>query len=164
MVDKGLRKFPPLAAGHPAVGTLCGICQRAIETGDETTLIPKEAPPADGRAHTVEAALCHWVCVTEALRLADGQPMRNAWTPPPGAVEPVNHFHALYMRLAQINEGLLREAPKVPGVLEQPVFGELLGSCADLGNKTAELTRMLDGIRRDFPHIWEVWLASTGDM
>ena len=164
MVDKSLCKFPPLAADHPAVGALCGICQRAIETGDETTLVPKEAAAADGRAHTVEAALCHWVCVTEALGRAERQPMRNAWTPPPGAVEPVNHFHTLYMRLAQINEGLLREAPKVPGVLEQPVFGELLGSCADLGNKAAELTRMLDGIRRDFPHIWEVWLAATRDM
>ena len=43
-----------------------------LEAGDETTLVPIELPPRDGRAHTVEAALCHWACVAEALRLARG--------------------------------------------------------------------------------------------
>ena len=64
------RRYPPLPAGHPSIGEPCGVCRRLIEAGDETTLVPVERPPDDGRVHTVEAALCHWVCVTEALRLA----------------------------------------------------------------------------------------------
>jgi hypothetical protein len=64
------RKYPPLPAGHFSIGEPCGVCTRPIEAGDETTLVPIEHPPRDGRAHTVEAALCHWACVAEALRLA----------------------------------------------------------------------------------------------
>jgi hypothetical protein len=66
------RKYSPLPVGHPSIGEPCGVCKRPLEAGDETTLVPIELPPRDGRAHTVEAALCHWACVAEALRLARG--------------------------------------------------------------------------------------------
>lgn len=66
------RRYPPLPAGHPSVGEPCRVCRRPIEAGDETTLVPIESPPDGGRGHAVEAVLCHWVCVAEALRLARG--------------------------------------------------------------------------------------------
>jgi hypothetical protein len=65
-----LRRFPPLPRGHPASGESCGICTRAIQAGDETTLIPNEPVPEEGRAQTVEGLICHWACVAEAMRAA----------------------------------------------------------------------------------------------
>ena len=65
-----MRKFPPLAADHPAVGQVCPACRKAIEAGDETTLIalgpgddPEEQARARaGRPYTAVAALVHWDC------------------------------------------------------------------------------------------------------
>ncbi len=154
-----LRKFPPLRADHPALGMPCGICQHKFEPGDETTLLPKEHPPEDGRIHTVEGALCHWACASAVARLARiGEDIKLAWLPPVNMKQaPVNHFHTLYVRLAEINDGLLVAAAKDPDIAVNSVFGELLGSCAELSNATARMTRMLEHIRRDFPNIWGAW-------
>ena len=158
-----LRRFPPLPPDHPAIGTPCAICSRNIEAGDETTLIPKEAPPGDGRVHTVEGAVCHWSCATAVARLVRiGEDLKLAWLPPANMKQaPVNHFHTLYVRLAEINDGLLAVAGKDPEIASNPVFGELLGSCAELSNATARMTRMLEGIRRDFPKIWGAWCEAV---
>ena len=96
------------------------------------------------------------------LQIVGGGPAENvSWVPPANAVHPVNHFHTLYMRLAEINEGLLHEAGIDPEVAQNGAFVELLGACGSLSNTMAHLTTKLDGIRRDFPRVWEAWRAAV---
>lgn len=75
------RKFPPLPAGHPAIGEPCAICQVSLQAGAITTLVPAshlasregaDAPlrPAAAAA-TVKAALCHASCVELAEHTAE---------------------------------------------------------------------------------------------
>ena len=64
------------------------------------------------------------------------------------------------MRLAEIQEGLLHEA-RDPEVAQSAVFAELLGACGSLSNTTARLSLKIEGIRRDFPRIWEAWCAAV---
>ena len=79
------------------------------------------------------------------------------WSPPAGAMRPTNHFHTLYMRLTLIIDNLMREAGGHPEFLKNPVFGELVGSCHEISNAAGRLTSRLEGIRRDFPDLWEAW-------
>jgi hypothetical protein len=96
------------------------------------------------------------------LQIVAGGPAENvSWVPPANAVHPVNHFHTLYMRLTEINEGLLAEAGRDPAVTQSDAFVELLGVCGSLSNTMAHLTTKLDGIRRDFPRVWEAWRAAV---
>jgi hypothetical protein len=80
-----------------------------------------------------------------------------AWTAPAVAVDPANHFHTLYLRLAAISDALVRNAAGRTEILTNPVFGELLGGIADLSNLSGRMTSRLEGIRRDFPDLWELW-------
>jgi hypothetical protein len=57
----------------------------------------------------------------------------------------------------------MREAGKYPDVLNSSAFAELVDSCAELANRAAELTTMLEEVRRDFPELWDVWCASVID-
>jgi hypothetical protein len=84
-----------------------------------------------------------------------------SWVPPANAVHPINHFHTLYMRLAEINEGLLREAGRDEELAKSDAFVVLLGACGSLSSTTAHLTHKLEGIRRDFPKVWEAWRAAV---
>lgn len=67
-----MRRFPPLAADHPLVGTECPACHERLSTGDSTTLVllgpgadPDERQRArEGRAHNAVGAPVHWACAT----------------------------------------------------------------------------------------------------
>jgi hypothetical protein len=85
----------------------------------------------------------------------------RTWVPPATAVEPVNHFHTIYMRLAAMSDALIHEASTRDDVLKNPVFGELIGSIAELSNLSARMTVKLEGIRRDFPDLWEIWQRAS---
>ena len=82
---------------------------------------------------------------------------QTTWTAPAGAGNPANHIHTLYMRLAAISDALMRGAGGRKEILENPAFGELLGGIAELSNLTGRMTSRLEGIRRDFPEVWELW-------
>lgn len=65
-----LRKYDPLPADHPGVGQTCMLCNKFIQAGDVTTLLP--TGPADdeeaekmraGRTYIAIAALVHWDCL-----------------------------------------------------------------------------------------------------
>lgn len=85
----------------------------------------------------------------------------NTWVPPAAAVEPVNHFHTIYMRLAAMSDALIHEVSTREDILKNPVFGELIGSIAELSNLSARMTVKLEGIRRDFPELWEIWQRAS---
>jgi hypothetical protein len=85
----------------------------------------------------------------------------NNWAPPAIAVEPVNHFHTIYMRLAAMSDALIHEASSRDDILRNPVFGELIGSIAELSNLSARMTVKLEGIRRDFPELWQIWRRAS---
>jgi hypothetical protein len=84
-----------------------------------------------------------------------------SWRPPSGAVHPINHFHTLYMRLTEISEGLLHEAGRDSELAGSAAFTELLGACGSLSNTMAHVTHKLEGIRRDFPKVWEAWRSAV---
>jgi len=79
------------------------------------------------------------------------------WAAPALAVDPANHFHMLYLRLAAISEALMRQVNGHHDILTNPAFGELLGGIAELSNLSGRMTARLEGIRRDFPDLWELW-------
>jgi hypothetical protein len=79
------------------------------------------------------------------------------WTAPAVAVDPANHFHTLYLRLAAISDALMRQCAGREEILTNPAFGELLGGIAELSNLSGCMTARLEGIRRDFPDLWELW-------
>ena len=79
-----------------------------------------------------------------------------SWVPPARAVQPQNHFHTLYMRLTEINDGLL-VAARDPDVAQNDAFVELLGACGSISNQMAAMTQKLESIRRDFPRVWSAW-------
>lgn len=81
----------------------------------------------------------------------------RTWVPPATSVEPVNHFHSIYMCLTAMSDALIHEASTRDDILKNPVFGELIGSLAELSNLSARMTVKLEGIRRDFPDLWEIW-------
>jgi hypothetical protein len=83
------------------------------------------------------------------------------WVPPAVAVEPVNHFHTIYMRLAAMSDALIHEPSSREEILRNPVFGELIASIAELSNLSARMTVKLEGIRRDFPELWEIWQRAS---
>jgi hypothetical protein len=85
----------------------------------------------------------------------------KTWVPPATAVAPVNHFHTIYMRLAAMSDALIHEASTREDILKNPVFGELIGSIAELSNLSARMTVKLEGIRRDFPDLWEIWQRAS---
>ncbi len=83
------------------------------------------------------------------------------WVPPATAVAPVNHFHTIYMCLAAMSDALIHEASTHDDILKNPVFSELIGSIAELSNLSARMTVKLEGIRRDFPDLWEIWQRAS---
>ena len=85
----------------------------------------------------------------------------NTWVPPATAAGPVNHFHTIYMRLAAMSDALIHQASTRDDILKNPVFGELIGSIAELSNLSARMTVKLEGIRRDFPELWEIWQRAS---
>ena len=85
----------------------------------------------------------------------------RTWVPPETAVAPVNHFHTIYMRLAAMSDALIHEASTRDSILKNPAFGELIGSIAELSNLSARMTVRLEGIRRDFPDLWEIWQRAS---
>ena len=85
----------------------------------------------------------------------------EAWVPSTTAVAPVNHFHIIYMRLAAMSDALIHQASTRDDILKNPVFGELIGSIAELSNLSARMTVKLEGIRRDFPDLWEIWQRAS---
>ena len=85
----------------------------------------------------------------------------KTWVPPAAAVVPVNHFHTIYMRLAAMSDALIHEASTRDDILKNLVFGELIGSIAELSNLSARMTVKLEGIRRDFPDLWEIWQRAS---
>jgi len=161
LTEADFRRFAPLEPNHPAIGPPCAICGQPFKAGDETTLVPHEPAPANRQRHTVEASLCHWRCVMAALRMArevQKEIMSDlSWTPPRTAVTPANHFHTLHMRLAAINEELLRGAGGREAILKNEAFTQLVVAIGDATNLAARMTAMLEGIRRDFPEVWEIW-------
>jgi hypothetical protein len=87
--------------------------------------------------------------------------MNKTWVPPATAAAPVNHFHTIYMRLAAMSDALIHEASTREDILKNPVFGELIGNIAELSNLSARMTVKLEGIRRDFPDLWEIWQRAS---
>ncbi len=87
--------------------------------------------------------------------------MNNSWFSPSGAVEPVNHFHALYMRLSEIHGALVEAVGKQPTMTNYPALGELLGGIAEMSTKAAQLTVYLSNIQRDFPMLWNAWCTAV---
>jgi hypothetical protein len=85
----------------------------------------------------------------------------NTWVPPATSAGPVNHFHTIYMRLAAMSDALIHQASTREDILKNPVFGELIGSIAELSNLSARMTVKLEGIRRDFPELWEIWQRAS---
>jgi hypothetical protein len=85
----------------------------------------------------------------------------RTWVPPATAVAPVNHFHTIYMHLGAMSNALIHEASTHDDILKNPVFGELIGSIAELSNLSARMTVKLEGIRRDFPELWEIWQRAS---
>jgi hypothetical protein len=85
----------------------------------------------------------------------------RTWVPPATAVEPVNHFHTIYMRLGAMSDALIHEASTRDDILKNPVFGELIGSITELSNLSARMTVKLEGIRRGFPDLWEIWQRAS---
>lgn len=81
----------------------------------------------------------------------------RTWTAPTVAADPANHFHTLYLRLAAISDALMRGAGSRNEVLTNAAFGELVGGIAEISNLSGRMTAMLEGIRRDFPDLWELW-------
>ena len=79
------------------------------------------------------------------------------WMAPALAVDPANHFHTLYLRLAAISDALIRQSAGRSEILTNPVFGELLGAISEMSNLSGRMTARLEGIRRDFPDLWELW-------
>ena len=79
------------------------------------------------------------------------------WTAPALAVDPANHFHTLYLRSAAISDALMRLAAGREQILRHGVFSELVGAVAELSNLSGRMTARLEGIRRDFPEVWELW-------
>src|SRR5262245_50401988 len=88
----------------------------------------------------------------------------TTWKPPEGAVEPVNAFHTLYMKLTAISDGLLSEVrattPEGQALLHNPFFGEFLGTIAGLSNDCAKATRLLELLRKDGPGFEELWVRA----
>ena len=82
---------------------------------------------------------------------------RCTWAAPAVAVDPANHFHTLYLRSAAISDALMRLAAGRGDVLRNGAYGELLGGLAELSNLSGRMTARLEGIRRDFPDLWDVW-------
>jgi len=81
----------------------------------------------------------------------------HTWTAPGVAIDPANHFHTLYLRSATISDALMRLAAGHEDILRNVAFGELLGGIAELSNLSGRMTARLEGIRRDFPDLWELW-------
>jgi hypothetical protein len=73
-----------------------------------------------------------------------GRKAQFTWAAPAVAVDPANHFHT---RVAAGRDEILRNE----------AFGELLGGIAELSNLASRMTARLEGIRRDFPDLWDVW-------
>lgn len=80
-----------------------------------------------------------------------------SWTPPAEAVEPVNRFHTLYMRLVGLNEALLDEAGASEAVIRSPAFGNLVGAVNGFIAACSQMTMGIEDIRLNHPAIWEIW-------
>ena len=85
------------------------------------------------------------------------QRTRFTWTAPAVAIDPANHFHTLYLRSAAISDALMRIAAGHDEILRNGAFSELLGGIGELSNLSGRMTARLEGIRRDFPDLWELW-------
>ena len=67
-----MRKFEPLTADHPSVGTECAACKAPFVEGDATCLIAlgpgdgeeERRRAREGRPYNAVAALVHWACAT----------------------------------------------------------------------------------------------------
>ena len=67
-----LREFPPLKAGHPAIGDECPACNQLFKEGDVVTLVPLgpgDSPEAqeacrEGKVYNAVAVIVHWACAS----------------------------------------------------------------------------------------------------
>ncbi len=144
----GMRRFPPLAPDHPAIGSLCGICDKPIRQGDETTLIPTKDPPTpEDRVISVEASLCHWPCIVASVHAAEPERSAEAGK---------NRFDTIREEIEKINEGLHREQSR--SVIDTPEFRELFGECAELAAAAARIELLVADIEHDAPEVWKAWL------
>ena len=66
-------------------------------------------------------------------------------------------FQSLYTHMSLIQDALMKGAAQKDRILRNPVFGDLLGSLAEISNQAAQMNVKLEGIRRDFPELWELW-------
>ena len=71
MIER-MRKYNPLSAAHPLIGTVCQACKKPFAAGDETTLIglgpgddeEERRKTRNGQAYNAVAVPVHWACAT----------------------------------------------------------------------------------------------------
>jgi hypothetical protein len=67
-----MRRYAPLAEGHPTIGEICPACRRALAVGDVVTLIAigpgddaeEQERAREGGVYTAVAVPAHWRCAT----------------------------------------------------------------------------------------------------
>lgn len=60
-----IRKFDPLAKGHPAIGTRCYLCDQPFGIGDVTAPLPVEQV----ERNIARAELVHYQCILAAEKI-----------------------------------------------------------------------------------------------